>query len=235
MKSLILILLAALQLAAQSSEIVRVQNQRPDAIYKLLMPMIPEGTRVAYDNQLKVITIGGQPSVIEMLVKNIARLDVAPSNKSVALTVHLVLGSQDAAGKLPNELSAVEKQLHAVFPFKGYQLLDTTVMWSTDGASATTGGSIPSAGDEQAATYQIRFESSAISGDGTATQVSLRQFDFNSRFPLKTILPGNVQMSGANLRADLVIGDGKKVVVGKTTLGTGKESIFVVLSAKVTN
>jgi len=236
MKSIIVILMAALQLAAQSSEIIRVQNQRPDAIYKLLIPMIPEGTKVAVDNQMKIITLGGPPEVIAMLAKNIARLDVAPSNKSIALTVHLLLGSQDAGGKLPEERSGVAKQLRAVFPFKGYQLLDTTVLWSIDGQGGMTSGSIPASGDEQAPTYDIRFNNATINGEGPTAQVSLRQFDFNSRFPVKnSAIPSNVQMSGASLRADLVIGDGQKVVVGKSTFGAGKESIFIVLSAKVVN
>jgi hypothetical protein len=239
MKKILILMALAAQLLAQRSEIVRVQ-QEPIRIMGLLKPMIPEGTKVAFDDRLKIITLSGTPEVVEMLISNIRRLDLSPTVKSIELTVHLILGSETDA-KMPGEFRGVLEQLHAIFPFKGYQLLDTTVHRSLEGKGGELNGVIPGPPEMPSATYRMKFDTANVNGDGNNRQVSIVGLDFNSRYPYtvgQPAVPGTstfpqYQFAAAEMHTDVVLREGQKVVIGKSSLGRGKESLFVALSAKV--
>jgi hypothetical protein len=239
MKPIWILMALAAQLLAQRSEVVRVQHQ-PVQIMNLLKPMIPEGTKVAFDDQLKVITLNGTPEVVEMLMNNIRRLDVTPSMKSIELTVQLLLGSE-TDGKVPDELNAVVKQLRATFPFKGYQLLDSNVQRALDGKRSALDGVLPGPAEFPAATYRMDFTTASVLGEGAGRQVSLAGLKFTSRYPYEIGTsptgtgpgPRQFQFGGAEFYTDVVLREGQKIVIGKSSLGHGKESLFGVLSAKV--
>jgi hypothetical protein len=231
MKLWVLIFLAAVQLAAQSTEIVRLQYQRAETIMKLIMPMIPKSAGASFDNDLKVITLSGAPDVVEMLASNIRRLDVAPSTQNIELTMHLLQGA-DSDANLTSDLAGVVKQLRATFPFKGYQLLDSSVHRVLDGKGGMLEGMVPGTSSAPSPIrYNARFVSAAISGSGGDRRITIAPFDLGTSY--MTTIQGVSQSTGSSLRTDVEIREGQKVVIGRTSAGPGRETLFVVLSAKI--
>jgi type II secretory pathway component GspD/PulD (secretin) len=245
MKRLLVILATATCLMAQrASEIVPVKYQQASVIHKLISPMFTSNTSSNFDDQLKVITLSGPPEVVEMLVNNIHRLDVAPSTKSVELTIQLLIGSE-TDGKVPDELAATVKQLKATFPFKGYRLFDTIVVRSMDGKGADSAGALSTEDlpkETPGSTYQMHFTKAEVEGEGATRSVSVIGFKFGTRYAYQSgvMQPGLAAPSfqwsyaDAGLNADLSIREGQRVVIGKT-VGNAKEPLFIVVSAKVSN
>src|SRR5580658_9186533 len=76
-----------------------------------------------------------------------------PSVKNVELTVYLLSGAQTAAATddVPQDLASTVKQLHSLFPYKGYKLAESFILRgrSTNGRVAvmtSTQGVLPGSG-----------------------------------------------------------------------------------------
>src|SRR5580658_7428886 len=74
-----------------------------------------------------------------------------PSVKNVELTVYLLSGAQTAAATddVPQDLASTVKQLHSLFPYKGYKLAESFILRGRStpaGSNASTEGVLPGSG-----------------------------------------------------------------------------------------
>src|SRR5215475_60631 len=84
------------------------------------------GLTIRSDNSMHALVVYGTSEAVATLDDMVKRLDTAPIN--IELTVHLLSGSvQNAAEDLPKELAPTAKQLHALFPYKGYRVVESFV------------------------------------------------------------------------------------------------------------
>jgi hypothetical protein len=184
--------------------------------------------------QVHVTTYGtslilrGPKDAVAAIEEVIKKLDVAPAPKrNIDLTVYMIMASQQpVAESLPAGLEDVAKQLKAVFPYRGYRLLDNFVLRARDGQSGDSSGA--SVLTSTKIMYAFHFQHVSLPSGDAAQGVRLDDL----RLSLKVPLRGNFEE--ASIRTDVDVPEGKKVVVGKTNIVEGVEgAVFLVISAKV--
>jgi hypothetical protein len=147
------------------------------------------------------------------------------------LTVYLISSSPQAGDQLPDALASTAKQLHGVFAYKGYQLLDSFVLRGSDSQRGNASGTILK--DGKSSTYYFRYERAAVSGEAPKI-VNLHNLDLQIRFFTGTFdKNGNPISHDTALNTDVDIRDGQKVVVGKSDVNNGENPLILVVTAKV--
>jgi hypothetical protein len=186
------------------------------------------------------LVLHGQKESVAAVEEVIKKLDVAPpAQKNVELTVYMIVASAQAASEsLPANLDDVLKQLKAVFPYRGYRLLDNFVLRSRDGQSGDTSGFLPaffgaSASTSEKITYHFHFRRVSLPSGDAAQGIRLDELSLDLKVPVHPT-PTQTSFEGASIRTDIDVPEGKKVVVGKTSVVEGSEgALFLVISAKV--
>ena len=81
---------------------------------------------------MHVISVYGTQDAVAAVEEMIDKVDVPSPN--IEFTGHLVSGtSQINADDLPKELLPTARQLHGLFPYKGYRILETFLLCNRDG------------------------------------------------------------------------------------------------------
>jgi hypothetical protein len=160
-----------------------------------------------------------------------------PSLKNVELTVYLLSGVQTAAADdVPQDLAATVKQLHSLFPYKGYKLAESFILRGRSAAApqqfqnAQTQGVLPGSGlhyefsyqrvrVSQESPYMVHIDNLAITLTGTPVYGS----DGKQR--------GSNTV--ASIRTDLDLSDGQKVVVGKSSINQTGDALILVIVPRV--
>lgn len=198
------------------------------------------GVYVKADSDLHVLAVTGYPDTVQALEDMAKKLDVAPppppARPNIDLTVYILGADAKTRGdEVPADLSATVRQLHQLFPYKGYRVLDTFVLRGRDGESGSTSGSIGSAADGTPTLYTFRYNK-ALVGEGTPRTIRLNDLQMNIRAPYTTqpvgTAPPQKSYLDSGIRTDLDIREGQKVVVGKSTYGAENPFILAV-TAKV--
>ena len=145
----------------------------------------------------------------------------------------LGVNAADAAGKLPPELAGVATQLRNVFAFKELRLIETTLLRARDGSGAEASGIFPEVTSAGPSVYQTKFSKLTLSGDGPNQNVRIDNFKFGGRLPRIVSTKGDVQYLETGVSTDVDLRIGQKVVVGKAAMSNTKESLFIVLSARI--
>jgi hypothetical protein len=159
-----------------------------------------------------------------------------PSVKNVELTVYLLSGVQTAAADdVPQDLAATVKQLHSLFPYKGYKLGESFIL---RGRSATgvqnqgahTEGVLPGSGLH----YNFYYN---------RVRVSLEKPYMVHIDGLGIILTGpqnygpDGKMRGnntvASISTDLDLAENQKTVVGKSSINSTGDALILVIVPKV--
>jgi hypothetical protein len=185
------------------------------------------GLSIRADNSMHALVVYGTAEAVATVEEMVKRLDTAPAN--IELTVYLISGStQSASEDLPKELGPTAKQLHALFPYKGYRLLESFVQRARDGREGSTSGAL-SAGS----IYDFRYRSATVSS-GTPRVVHINNLALGIRTPTANRdKEGRVVYNSVGINTDIDVGDGQKVVVGKSSIdGTG-DALILVVTAKV--
>ena len=222
------ILLASAALAhAQSTEkivqrMIEVKNADANRIAHLVEA---PGLSIHFDAGMHVVVVRGTEDAVSTVEAMIHKLDVAPPN--IELTVYLIAGSaQNSAEDIPKELASTAKQLHSLFPYKGYRLLESFVQRGRDGRDASTSGNLPGA------FYDFRYRSSTVSS-GTPRTVHLDGMSLVLRAPTTVDKEGRMQYTNTAINTDLDIGENQKVVVGKSNIAASSDALVLVVTAKV--
>ena len=185
------------------------------------------GLSIRADNSLHALVVFGTAEAVATVEEMVKRLDTAPAN--IELTVYLISGStQSGAEDLPKELSSTAKQLHALFPYKAYRLMESFVQRARDGRDGSTSGALPAG-----SSYDFRYRSATVSA-GTPRVVHVNSLVLNIRTPTANKdKDGRVVNKSVGINTDIDVGEGQKVVVGKSSIdGTG-DALILVVTAKV--
>ena len=228
--------LMSLFIAAQDAapkpvqKLISVKYIDANSVHNLLRNFAPGNDwSIESDNRLHVIALRGRPETVATLEEAIKKLDVAPPD--FELTVYLISSSPQAGDQLPDALAPTAKQLHGVFAYKGYQLLDSFVLRGSDSQRGNASGTILK--DGKSSTYYFRYERAAVSGEAPKI-VNLHNLDLQIRFFTGTFdKNGNPVSHDTALNTDVDIRDGQKVVVGKSDVNNGENPLILVVTAKV--
>lgn len=192
--------------------------------------------RANYERDLKVVMWSGPKELAPAVEDVIKRLDVAPTPvPGIELTFYLLSGSkQGGTGAAPvPELGGVATQVQKLFGLSRLSLLETAVLRTRDGSQGRTEGVIPTEGDPGHPTYySLAFDRALLSGDERGKVVSLSRLWLRLNVPKGPgSSPGPVY-NESNLRTDVDVREGQKVVVGKASVGASGDTLFLVVTAK---
>lgn len=186
---------------------------------------------VESDDNLHVIAVRGTPDSVAAFEEAVKKLDTAPLD--FELTVFLISASPQPGDHLPDALTSTAKQLHGVFAYKGYDLLESFVLRGRDGqgTDGTQGGSAD--GTIKSSTYSFRYYRASVH-DGTPKIVNLQNLNLQIRMPTGMRNDkGQPEYKTTGLNTDIDIRDGQKVVVGKSDVNNGESPLILVVTAKV--
>lgn len=237
MKRLLLTLLCAVALFGQESvsRVVQLKNIHADSVSAVLHVLSANKVHWKGDANIRVIALNGPPELVEAIEAAIKKLDVpAPAAKNIELTFHMLLASpQGESPAIAPELAGVAQQLRNVFGLKSVRVLETAVLRGREGKGGETQGimSAPVKADVPA-TYALRYINSAVSAGDKGPNIRIDVLRFNARIPIANS-GGGFQYHEAIISTDVDIREGQKVVVGKTSIDSASQSIFLVVTAKV--
>jgi len=185
-----------------------------------------------------VLIVRGSPEAVSLVEGAVATLDQPPAPKpatpNVELTVHLLYGSaQEKTDSVPQDLASTVKQLHGLFPYKSYRVLESFLLRGRDGQDTTTSGSLPSS----QSTYNFRFRPSVLPGPAPR-MVRIDNLGLGLRFlTSRKVGPANeteqIEASDAGINTGLDAREGQKVVVGKSNMRGTDDAIILVITPKV--
>jgi hypothetical protein len=177
------------------------------------------------DDNMHIIAVRGNDDMVAAYEEAVKRLDVAPLD--FELTVYLISATPQVGDQLPDALASTAKQLHGVFAYKGYQLLESFVLRGRDGQGGSADGTIKNS------SYSFRYNRAATL-DGSPKMVNLQNLNLQVRMPTGTFdEKGNPRYKTTGVSTDIDIRDGQKVVVGKSDMNNGESPLILVVTAKV--
>jgi hypothetical protein len=184
-------------------------------------------TNIQADDSLHTLIVSGPAETVAAYEEAVRKVDVAPA--TFELTVYLI--SNSPSDQLPDALGPAAKQLHGLFAFKGYQLLDSFELMGRDGQRGIAQGSFLK--DGKTSSYSFQYALASVTGE-TPKNVNLHNLSL-----MVTLHTGVADKDGnpigpfANLLTDIDIRDGQKVVVGKSDVNGGASPLILVVTAKV--
>ncbi|MBL8296477.1 MAG: hypothetical protein JNN08_31825, partial [Bryobacterales bacterium] len=233
MKFAIALLIAALAGAQepakpQNARMIRLQHTETGSVVSLVGPIAAKGAvTLAADAKLNIITLSGPPDAVAVIENFIKQIDAA--RKSIEVTAWVIVGQKEAnAEKMPDDLQPVLKQLKSLFPFAGYRLAETAVVRGVAGQGSQTRGSLPNPAPIPQ-TYTLRYRRADADSTEGIPVIKLSEVRFDTMVPYEAGV-GQHQYMEASIISDVSLKSGQKVVLGKTSAGLGKESLFLVLS-----
>ena len=178
------------------------------------------------DDNMHILAVRGNDDMVAAYEEAVKKLDVAPLD--FELTVYLISATAQPGDHLPDALASTAKQLHGVFAYKGYDLLDSFVLRGRDGQGAGNAD-----GTIKNSTYSFRYSRASVL-DGPPNIVNLQNLNLQVRMPTGTFdEKGNPRYKTTGVSTDVDIRDGQKVVVGKSDTNNGESPLILVVTAKV--
>lgn len=206
-------------------KLIQLKYADADQVHNLLRSYGTRDSTMDADRRMRVLAISGSAEYVSVIEDAVKKLDVAPIDFD--LNVYLV--SSAASDSLPSVLASTGKQLHSVFSYAGYQLLEDFVLRGRDGIGAASSGTFHGTHS----TYTFRYQQATVSTDSPKT-ISLHGLDLNLRTPTGALNKEGQQVTQGNgLSTDIDVREGQKVVVGKSDIRNGDSPLIVVVTAKV--
>ena len=196
------------------------------------------------NKELKLLVVNGSPEAIKAIEDALKTLDVPasapPAVKNVELTFHMILAKPNKNGALPQPLEAVQKNLEALFGFKGFHLLETAYIRTRDGSQSEAFGAAPNPMDADSGwriTYQLRVHASVIPSD-KGNVVKLDQLRLGLKMPVVSGIDKNTnkpqfQFVETGINTQIDVREGQRVVVGKANVNASDGAMVLVVTAKV--
>jgi hypothetical protein len=217
----------------RAGKVIQIKYADPERI-RVLLSLFPGGLRV--DDRMKVLTAFGSPAEVEAIEEAVEKLDVPPPpTKNAELTAYFLQATaqQIPASDLPPELNEVASQLKKVFNFRGFRLLNSTMVRTRDGEKAIIQGAAgppPSGAD-----FYLQINQIDIGAGEKEPIIHLHGLNFSiSATP--TPSEGKLstgKTSTARIATDIDVPVGQKVVVGKTSFEMSNNAVVLVLTARV--
>jgi hypothetical protein len=186
---------------------------------------------VESDDTMHIVAVRGSDEMVAAFEEAVKKLDVAPLD--FELTVYLISATPQPGDHLPDALASTAKQLHGVFAYKGYDLLDSFVLRGRDGQGANNYPGGNADGTIKNSTYSFHYNRASVL-DGPPKIVNLQNLNLQVRMPTGTFdEKGNPRYKTTGVSTDIDIRDGQKVVVGKSDVNNGESPLILVVTAKV--
>lgn len=195
------------------------------------------GATLLADDRLKVLTVAGGTSAVAAIEEAIKKLDVPPPPaRSIEITAYFLLGTRQSVegANLPKELDEVVNQLKRVLSYQGFRLLDNLLIRTMDGEHASVAGAATSQGER--ADFQFGFSDARIVSEEKLPTIRIHDLNFVMERPVETkqgVKP--LPKTEAQIRTDIDLPEGLKVVVGKTSFYYPDNALVLVLTAKLVN
>jgi hypothetical protein len=238
MKRILLTLLCTAALFGQEvvSRVVQLKYVHPDNTQAVLDILAAGKVRWRTDTSLRIIAMNGPTELVEAMEAAIKKLDMPPpAIRNIELTFSiLTAGTQAGSDTVPPDLAGVVQQLGKVFGLKSFRLLETAVMRGREGRPLESSGilSVPVKVDSSPR-YHLRFQRVSTSPAEKGLLIRIDGLDFNVSIPVLKVGGQGLDYMGAGIKTDVDVREGQKVVVGKSSLDTTGQSVFLVVSAKV--
>jgi hypothetical protein len=205
-------------------EIVKLKYVRAQDIQNILYGYTSRDGHISFNpNMPSVLSVSDTPENVDKMLAAIREIDVKPAD--VLYTVQLVLGSKaDATTDAELRNDPIIKQIGDVLRFKGYTLLDATLVRSVnlDRAKVTFG---PKAEFDLELRPEVTGDAKmpVIKTDVRLQQTRMRQTDPNV---LKTEIVTLIEST-------LNIKSGDRTVVGVSKPDGGDKGLILIISAKI--
>jgi hypothetical protein len=204
-------------------KLIQLKYVNADRVHNLLRNYT--NASVDSDDSMHMIAVRGTDDMVAAFEEAVKKLDVAPLD--FELIVYLISTSPQPGDQLPDALASTAKQLHGVFAYKGYQLLESFVLRGRDGQGGSAEGTVKNS------TYSFRYNR-ASTLDGSPKIVTLQNLSLQIRMPTGMRGDkGQMEYRSTGLSTDIDIRDGQKVVVGKSDVNNGESPLILVVTAKV--
>jgi hypothetical protein len=183
------------------------------------------GYHIEPDRGLHVLAVSAPHDAMTAIEDAVKQLDVpAAAPRDVDLIVYLILASQQAAGPggIPPDLQPIANELQGLFSFKGFRTLDTILLRTKPGNTASANGVTGEADKTQ---YGFTVRPSAVTEDAKGRLIRLDDLKLN------LTASGGMQ---AGINTEITVREGQKVVVGKSNIGGIDQALILVVTAKLT-
>ena len=216
-----------------ASRVFEVKHREPGDLAAVLRPLGSgyRGAAVSANRDFKTISVRDFPENIAAIEAALKRLDVAEAaKKDVELRLWVLVASngQPAAGRFPEDLKEAVGALKSTLNYSSYSLAGSFVQRVRDGARGIRGEGVTdlsqaSIGKAPGKNMQLEYGITSLSLDADASGGPAIRLD---GFTLSLVGEGRAQ-----LRTDVTLRDGEKVVVGTSTVQD--RGLIVVVSARV--
>jgi len=205
-------------------EIVKLKYVRAQDIQNILYGYVSRDGHISFNNNMpSVLAVSDTPENVEKILAAIRELDVKPAD--VLYTVQLVLGSEaDAATDAELQNDPIVKELRKLLRFKGYTLLDATLIRTVNRVYSTV-----KFGPKAEFDFALRPD---VAGDAKTsaikTEVRLRRVEhlgFSEDKPITNV--------ATLIESTLNIKNGERTVVGVSKLDGGDKGLILIISAKI--
>jgi len=155
-------------------------------------------------------------------------LETKGNVSNIELTVYLVSGlaNPPAATKdeVPPDLNSMLQQLHGVFMYKNYKLVDEFTLRSRNNGGAELGGEIDYIPRGQ---YDFRYKFARVYPGEHVVHIDGLRLEISQRSLAPNLAPATVAL----VATDLDVADGQKTVVGKSA--HNGDGLFLVVVPKI--
>jgi hypothetical protein len=205
-------------------EIVKLKYVRAQDIQNLLYAYVSRDGHIQFNlNMPAILSVSDAPENVEKILAAIREIDVKPAD--VLYTVQLVLGSEaDATTDAELQSDPIVKELRKLLRFKGYTLLDVTLVRTINRENAEV-----KFGPKAEFELALRPD---VAGDAKMpvikTEVRLRRIEQLGFSADKAIT--NV---ATLIDSTLNIRSGDRTVVGVSKLDGGDKGLILIISGKI--
>lgn len=221
-----------------ASRVFEVKHREPADLAAVLRPLGSgyRGATVSANRDFKTISVRDFPENIAAIEAALKRLDVAEApRKDVELRLWVLVASngEAAAGRFPEDLKEAVAALKTTLTYRSYSLASSFIQRVRDGARGIHGEGVtelaPTPGPGEA---EKKAPGKAMQLEYHINSLSLEQ---GENGPATVKLDGfGLSLAGegrAQLKTDVTLRDGEKVVVGTSTVKD--RGLVVVVSARV--
>jgi type II/III secretion system protein len=215
-----------------SSRVFEVRHRDPVDLAAVLRPLGSgyRGAAVHPNRDFKTITVRDFPENVAAIESALRRLDVPePPRNDVELHLYVLVASSAEApsGRYPEELAGAVAALKATLQYRSYALAATFLERVREGSRGIGGQGIAEIGE----TPGPKREKRVWQAEYSISQLTL---DSSEKAPLVKLDGFRLVLVGAGraeIKTDVTLRDGEKVVVGTSTVADS--GLVVVLSARV--
>lgn len=218
-----------------------VQHRAPKALYEAVIALCSgaRGHRIEYIDRdgVKAISVRDFPENIATIEAALKRLDVpqaAQAGAEVELHIHVLFAhkTEGPSEGFPEELKEVLKSLKSTLAFRSFTPVTSFVNRVRDDSNQMSGAAtldvrdLGEPGDKGPARLRVEYRAQRLKMEGAAQEPA--RISIYGFFAKVGVIDTPVS---SELRTDLTLKDGEKVVVGTSTLKD--RGLIVVITAKV--